>query len=271
MAPATGTALVLLVAFVLPGFVTVLLQERTFKSADDPTPYDRLLRAVYYSVWCFLVLAAVSLFLGLDREWAESFVDRHEGNPSGLVWLGALLILVPAGAVWLSTMIWEESGANNWVLSKLPLFNERHQRPTAWDYWFRKGAKTYVRVIFPDGRSIWGYYGEQSFASYKKDGLDLYLEHVFRETTVREDQTGQEVGGAWFGKRHPLSRGAWVKVDEAVSVEFYAFDDGEPPATPTTAAESVRPTGHQRRPASANQPGSKGAAPSSSATPAQEE
>ena len=65
MAPATGTALILLVAFVLPGFVTVLLQERTFKSADDATPFDRLLRAVYYSVWCYLLLATVALILGL--------------------------------------------------------------------------------------------------------------------------------------------------------------------------------------------------------------
>lgn len=85
--PATGTALVLLVAFVLPGFVTVLLQERTFKSADDPTPYDRLLRAVYYSVWCYLVLAGLALILGLDRHWAQSFFDRHQNNPAGLVWL----------------------------------------------------------------------------------------------------------------------------------------------------------------------------------------
>ena len=271
MAPATGTALVLLVAFVLPGFVTVLLQERTFKSADDPTPYDRLLRAVYYSVWCYLVLAAAALVLGLDREWAQSLLDRHDSNPAGLVWLAALLVLVPAGAVWLSTMIWQESGANNRVLSKLPLFNERHQRPTAWDFWFRKGAQTYVRVIFPDGKSIWGYYGEQSFASYKKDGLDLYLEQVFREKTVSEDESDNEVGGPWFGKRHPLGRGAWVKVDEAVSVEFYAFDDGEPSATPTAATASVRTTGHQGRAASAHKPGSEGASPSSSTTPAEEE
>src|SRR5690242_6315512 len=50
MPPATGPALIILVAFVLPGFVTVLLQERTFKSADDPTPLDRLLRIIVFSV-----------------------------------------------------------------------------------------------------------------------------------------------------------------------------------------------------------------------------
>lgn len=43
----TGTALILLAAFVLLGFVTVLIQQRTFMSAEDPTPLDRLLGSAH--------------------------------------------------------------------------------------------------------------------------------------------------------------------------------------------------------------------------------
>lgn len=247
MTPATGTALVLLVAFVLPGFVTVLLQERTFKSADDPTPFDRLLRALYYSLWCYLLLAVVALVFGFDRDFVANLYHSHANAPAELIWRGALTILGPAGVVWLGTLVWQESGLNNWMLSKLPLFNERHQRPTAWDFWFRKGAQTYVRIVFPDGRSIWGYYGALSFASYAKDGLDVYLECVFREITVQEDE--DHVGGPWFGRSHPNCRGAWVKVDEAISVEFYALDDVESSAAPTTVTVAHLQAGRRCGPA----------------------
>ena len=86
MTPATGTALILLVAFVLPGFVVVLFQERTFKQAEDLTPFDRLLRTVYYSVWCYLIF-------GVDRASIEHLYHRYRGDPAQLVWRGALAVM----------------------------------------------------------------------------------------------------------------------------------------------------------------------------------
>lgn len=232
--PATGTALILLVAFVLPGFVTVLLQERTFKSADDLTPFDRLLRAVYYSVWCYLLLAAVALILGLDRRWAQSFVDRHDDNPAGLAWLAALLILGPAAIVWYSTLRFQSSRAKAKLLGWLNI-NERHQQPTGWDFWFAKGFKTHVRIVYPDESIIWGYYGADSFASYAKDGLNLYLEAIYRAQLVVESETSNDVPGLWFGKPHANSCGGWVKVDEAVLVELYDFSNGDQSADAAAA------------------------------------
>jgi chromate transport protein ChrA len=84
--PATGTALIVLVAFVLPGFVVVLFQERTFKQAEELTPFDRLLRTVYYSVWCYLLLAAVALIFGVDRASIEHLYHRDRGDPAQLGW-----------------------------------------------------------------------------------------------------------------------------------------------------------------------------------------
>jgi Family of unknown function (DUF6338) len=61
--PTTLGAVVILVAF-LPGFVTVLLQERTFRSADDPTSHLRILRIVWYSAWSYVFWAIVALIVG---------------------------------------------------------------------------------------------------------------------------------------------------------------------------------------------------------------
>ena len=37
--------------------------------------------------------------------------------------------------------------------------NARHQERTAWDHWFRKGLKSHLRIVYRDGRSVWGFYG----------------------------------------------------------------------------------------------------------------
>ena len=82
MPPATGTALIILVAFLLPGFVTVLLKELTFKSAEDPTPLDRLLRTLSYSVWSYLLIAVVAIPLGIHRSNFLRWYHAHTGDPA---------------------------------------------------------------------------------------------------------------------------------------------------------------------------------------------
>ena len=228
--PATGTALILLVAFVLPGFITVLFQERTFESPQDTTPLDRLLRAVYYSLWCYLLLMAVALIFGLDRAWAEALVRRHQDDPAQLAWRAALALLAPATAVWLATLLWQETGAKAWLLRKLKL-NARHRQPAGWDFWFRQGYKTYVKIVFADGHTVWGFYGENSFASYAKDGRDLYLEYLLPEDKI-EDET------SWFGAWNEDNRGVWVNLEDAIHVEFYSPGDANSAAEEGGGAEA---------------------------------
>jgi len=252
MAPATGTALVLLVAFVLPGFVVVLFQERTFKQAEQLNPFDRLLRALYYSVWCYLLLAAAALIAGIDRADVEELYRRYDADPAELVWRGALAVLVPATVVWLSTLVFRESGVAE-KLAELVRLNARHQQPTAWDFWFRQGLKSHVRVIYADGRSVWGYYGDNSFASYAKDGHDLFLEHIYREREIRERADSEDAPGSWFGRAHERNRGGWVKVDDAVCIEIYDFDDAQEAATAPADTASQRAAG-TGGPAATDQP-----------------
>ena len=68
MAPATGTALIILVVFVLPGFVALLIGERTHViPVHNRSPFELLLLAAYYSVVCWGIIALASWPFGLDR------------------------------------------------------------------------------------------------------------------------------------------------------------------------------------------------------------
>jgi hypothetical protein len=147
---------------------------------------------------------------------------------------------LPAGIVWLVSLIWQESDVNEKVLDELPLINARHQRPTAWDFWFRKGVQTHLRIDFADGPSVWGYYGEHSFASYAKDGRDLYLETIYREKLIQANDASGAAPGLWFGEPHPYSHGGWVRFDEAVRIEFYNLGDA---ATAAKATEDPKGAG----------------------------
>jgi len=87
--PATGTALLILVGFVLPGFVAVLLKERLYEVRGEESTFDRLLTTVYYSLLVYL-LPALSLVvlsaLGIvDRSSLEQFANGRSS-----LWLSAL-------------------------------------------------------------------------------------------------------------------------------------------------------------------------------------
>jgi hypothetical protein len=207
--PATGPALIILVAFVLPGFVTVLIQERTFKSAEDQTGLDRLLRILYYSIWVYLLVAVFALIFHIDRESIEVLYEEFEGDPAELVWRGTLAILVPSFLIAHTTRLWSGSQTQSRLL-RTARINERHEQPTAWDYFFRQRHNVYVRVTMGDGARVLGFYGAKSFAAYAKDGGDLYLERHYMPTEVQ-----------WFGPEPDDSHGVWIKMGDAIAVEFY--------------------------------------------------
>ena len=213
MPPTTGTALIILVAFALPGFFTVLIQERTFKRAEDPTDLDRLLRILYYSLLSYLLLAVVAIPVGVHVSTVTSLYKQYKHEPAQLVWRGAIVLLAPSLVIATVTRIWDQwrrlRGAVVWVLH----LNDRHTEPTGWDYFFRKRLGVHVRATLKSGEKVFGYYGGESFAAYSKDGRDLYLETQYDE----ED--------GWFGQPAANTRGIWVNTQEAVSIEFYSPGD----------------------------------------------
>lgn len=224
MPPATGPALIILVAFVLPGFVTVLLQERTFKSADDPTPLDRLLRIIVYSVLSYLLVAILAIIFGFDRARILRDYHHYTSEPAQLVWRWVLLVVVPSFVIALATFGWSRFKYREQVMEFVRL-NPRHTEPTAWDFYFRKARRCYVRVTLTSGGRVFGLYDRASFASYSKDGRDVFLERVFAPDP--DDKS-------WFGPEIKGHGGVWINPANVVQIEIYNEQPNGEAAKPTT-------------------------------------
>src|SRR5919108_5739566 len=107
MAPTTGNALLILVAFVLPGFVALLVGERTHLVPRNRTPFELLLMATYYSVVCWGIIALASWPFGLNRAdlrrmWQEESLGKLAG-------LALLAILVVPAVVARAARLWSRS------------------------------------------------------------------------------------------------------------------------------------------------------------------
>lgn len=241
MIPTTATALGLLAAFVLPGFIVVLMQERTFKQAVETSPLGQLLHSLYYSFWCYLLLVPVALYFGIDADWVNDLVKRFEDDPAELVWRAGLAMFIPAYIVSRCTYFAErlkpQIERHTWIEKTADVIgiSPRHKQPTAWDYFFLKKIKTQVRIEFSDGRVLWGIYADDSFASYAKDGRDLYLHYSYGPFKPTDDNSYQEPPD-WNTDPRATSRGTWVKVDDDTIIEFHELPDAPEPETPDDSA-----------------------------------
>lgn len=134
-APETGTAVLILVGFVLPGFVAVLLKERLYEVRGEETTFDRFLTTVYYSLLVYLLPAAVVGFLSavsvLDRVDLEQFF-RGE-SPLWLTGLiaGAVLLVLPAIAA-LAAWAWMHSERRRRLYARSDRLNAEHRIQTSW-------------------------------------------------------------------------------------------------------------------------------------------
>jgi hypothetical protein len=213
-APATGTAILILVGFVLPGFVAVLLKERLYEVRGEESTFDRLLTTVYYSVLVFLLPAlgvlALSAFGVLDRADLE-----HLASGRSPLWLSALigmamLLVLPALAA-LGAWRWMGSAARRRVYRLSDRLNVQHRTPTSWDFAFDHGSE------LKDGSRLAGYYGRRSHSGYGTRTRDLFLEELW---DVAADDGSISPPPA---ERHSV--GIWIDAHEIRLVEQYATSD----------------------------------------------
>ncbi|MDE3130859.1 MAG: hypothetical protein KGL16_06860 [Acidobacteriota bacterium] len=215
MAPATGTALLILVAFVLPGFVTLLISERTHAVRDTSSPFERLLLALYYSLLTYVLLALIGWASGLTRGRIIRGY-HHEQSVGKLLGLGFLTILVIPSFIATVSRLWLSSGLRTWLIETLRI-NPSHRTPTAWDHFFEQGSEAFVRATLTDGRVVGGYYGPGSFATYGEQARDLFISVQWE---LDDD--------AWFTKPAQASLGLWLAKESVVSLELYAVQrDGK--------------------------------------------
>lgn len=217
MPPATGSALLILVVFVLPGFVAVLLKERIYEVRGEEATFDRLLTTVYYSL---LVYIPVALTVGLlsavgalhRHDLDEFFHGRSPVWLTGLLALIVLLVLPAASS--LIAWAWVNSDARLAWQRRLDI-NPVHRVPTSWDFAFDSEQDLLLVVTLKDGSRVAGYYGRRSHSGYGTKTRDLFLEERW--------DFGDD--GASLSGAAPLSIGVWISADEIVAVEHYALND----------------------------------------------
>ncbi len=216
MTPETGTAILIIAIFVLPGFVTLLFRERTYRIKGQDSPFERLLSALYYSSIIFIVLAIAAVAACFSR---EDVSHLYAGKYS----LGSYLLLAVVGLFFLPLAIseagrrWQRSRKlRPWALKKLRI-DPGHGVPAGWEQLFiesegiREEQGLLLRVTLADGRVVAGFFGENSLAGYTAHTRDLFLEVRWM---LNED--------SWFDEPAPDTRGLWIAAEQIHSIEAYA-------------------------------------------------
>src|ERR1700754_3279264 len=101
----TGTAILILGAFVLPGFIALTLRERLYVVRGEDAPFERLLSALLYSAIIYGVLLAMAHGLGLQKSDLVEFHDGAKSLGADLLTASAILLVLPglvaiAGSWW---------------------------------------------------------------------------------------------------------------------------------------------------------------------------
>jgi len=198
-----------LAAFVLPGFVTLQLNERTHTLRRAADAYERTMQALYYSVYVYAGLLLTAVVAQLDADELERHLRTERDLPVMLgVALLALLVL-PALISITGRLGHGSTNFRPWVLRLLGV-NPNHEIVSGWDFFFKSGRPAMVLVYLKDGGRIGGYYGRESFAGYSEHKGGLLLEQQWR---LDDDD--------WFS--HPVnpSMGVWIPEESVARVEFY--------------------------------------------------
>jgi hypothetical protein len=218
--PATGTALLILVGFVLPGFIAVLLKERLYEVRGEESTFDRLLTTVYYSLLVYLLPAITVSVLSAVGALRGDHLDQFFRGESP-VWLVGLLgvsilLVLPAVAA-LAAWLWMNSELRRELYARSDRLNVEHRTQTSWDFAFNHEQDLLLVVGLKDGSRVAGYYGRRSHSGYGTRTKDLFLEEHW---DISDDD-----GSISRPPPERHSVGVWIDADEIRLVDHYAMSD----------------------------------------------
>lgn len=154
--------LILFIAFVIPGFISIKAYQLLFPSTKVSTS-DQLIDAVAYSSinYALLILPILSVERGLLKEAHPTLYN-----------LFYIFVLFLAPIAWV--LIWR-------FLRTRDFFQRNAPHPTAkpWDYVFLQRKPYWVKIHLKDGTVIAGRYAEKSFASSTPAEEQIYLEETW--------------------------------------------------------------------------------------------
>jgi hypothetical protein len=223
MTPKTGTALLVIAVFVLPGFVTLLIRERTYTVPSEQKPFERLLRALYYAALVYALAVGIGAILGIDK---DDLVDLYHGRkPLGHLLGAAILVTLVLPLVVAETgRHWRRSSLRKTVLGWLRI-SLAHDVDSGWNQAFSEAPNAmFVRITTNDARVIGGMYAKGSLAGYSEQAQDLYL---IQRWELDDDD--------WFQAPAVGTLGVWVPKDNIASLEFYRLGPSPPAADDSEA------------------------------------
>ena len=186
--------LLLFIAFVIPGFVSLKAYELFFPSQRTESA-KQIVEAVTYSCINYALLF-----------WLIAFVERSsiKASSSFLYFLFYVFVLFVAPIIWV--WLWKKIRTSESFQNNAP-----HPIQKPWDYVFGKRIPYWVIVTLKDGTKIAGSYDSNSFSSNAPAEEQLYLEEAW---VLNED------GG--FERPRESTEGIIILSSEMVSIELFS-------------------------------------------------
>lgn len=184
--------LVIFIAFVIPGFISIKWYQLIVPGAQRATS-EMIVDAIAYSSINYAIL-----IIPIMKVEGSELKSIHPTLYS-IFYISVLLI---APAIWAS--IWKK-------LREMDFFQKNAPHPTAkaWDYVFSLRKPYWVKVTLKDGTVIAGLYSSNSFASSSPSAEQIYLE----ETWVINERGG-------FERKKNKTAGVIVLNSEISHIEF---------------------------------------------------
>ena len=154
--------LILFIAFVIPGFISIKVYQLAFPGTERPAS-DQITDAIAYSSINYALLTFPIILV------ESSSLSQARGF---LYYLFYVFVLFIAPILWV--LLWK-------YLRTRGFFQRNAPHPTAkpWDYVFAQRKPYWVKVTLKDGSIIGGRYAEKSFASSAPAPEQLYLEETW--------------------------------------------------------------------------------------------
>ena len=186
--------LLLFIAFVIPGFVSLKAYELLFPIQRTDSS-KQIVEAITYSCINYALLF-----------WPIVLVERSDLRESSsfLYFLFYVFVLFIAPIIWV--WLWKKIRTSDAFQNSAP-----HPTQKPWDYVFSKRTPYWVIVTLKDGTKIAGSYDSESFSSSAPAEEQLYLE----EAWVLNDDGG-------FERPRKSTAGIIILSNEIVTVELFS-------------------------------------------------
>lgn len=154
--------LVIFIAFVIPGFISIKCYQLMFPGTERPTS-ELLVDAVAYSSINYAILIAPII-------WVES--NWIAATEWWRYYLFYVFVFFVAPILWV--VIWKWARTRSFLQRHAP-----HPIAKPWDYFFSQKQDYWVKVTLKDGSIIGGRFAENSFASSAPADEQIYIEETW--------------------------------------------------------------------------------------------